>query len=100
MQRRVEQMEVEPAAGADVATVRFQLPNGSKVTRRFQKDALIRSLYDWLELHFFTTHSETKRFSISTAHPKVELKDEHLDSTVERVGLFPRGMLYVQDLDL
>ena len=100
MQRRVEQMQAEPTTSTDVATVRFQLPNGSKVTRRFEKGALIRSVYDWLEVHLFSVQSETTRFSISTAHPKVELKDEHLDSTVESVGLFPRGMLYVQDLDL
>ena len=88
----------EPTAGADVAIVRFQLPSNAKITRRFKKDDSIQVLYDWLDVHFYDNKSETKRFSVSTAHPKVELTN--MNATVDSVGLFPRGMLYVQDLDL
>ncbi len=91
-------MPTEPMASADVATVRFQLPTNAKVTRRFKRDALVKDMHDWLEVYFYENKSDTKRFSVSTAHPKVELTD--MGATVDSVGLFPRGMLYVQDLDL
>ena len=91
-------MPTEAAVGAGTATVRFQLPNNSKVTRRFDKEASVQELYDWLEVYFYDNNSDTKRFSLSTTHPKVELED--MGATVNSVGLFPRGMLYVQDLDL
>ena len=100
MERRKAELSEEPSAGTDIATVRFLLPNGSKVTRRFTKDTCIKTVHEWMEVHFYSIESTTSNFSLSTAHPKVELTGSHLTSTLEAAGLFPRGMLYVQDLDL
>lgn len=46
-------------------------------------------------VHFSDTSSEVKNFSVSTHAQKQE--DNQL--TIEEVGLHPRGMLYVADLD-
>ena len=48
-------------------------------------------------IHFADEGDLTRNFSMSTHFPKVELTDNSL--SVEAVGLVPRGMVYVQDLD-
>lgn len=83
----------------DVATVRFQLPKGTKLSRRFYKHDKVQIVYDFLTVHFADSQwlGIVKNFSVTTHFPKQELDDMNL--TLEDVGLYPRGMLYVQDLD-
>lgn len=95
------------SSSSDVATVRFQLPWGSKLSRRFKKSDTIQVLFDFLKLQFGEQHAAQlvndadaaliSNFSVSTHFPKVELTNT--SQTVEEAGLYPRGMLYVQDLD-
>uniref|UniRef100_A0A7S3MDT0 UBX domain-containing protein n=1 Tax=Spumella elongata TaxID=89044 RepID=A0A7S3MDT0_9STRA len=90
----------EPEAAPAVSAVRFQLPSGKKLSRRFGKTETVQRLYDYLTLVFHETPEDEKKivhFSVSTQFPKLELTD--MTQTIEAVGLHPRGMLYVQDLD-
>lgn len=88
-----------PAGGADVATLRFQMPSGDKVVRRFHKDASVGELCGWLDVHFSdSTTMDTVNYTVSTGYPKVDLTD--MQATLEGCGLHPRGMLYVHDRDL
>lgn len=96
------QSHPEPTTGgAEVSTVRFQLPQGTKLSRRFNKADTIQVIYDFLRLHFADIAGDgvnpIENFSVATHFPKVELTD--MERTIEEVGLHPRGMLYVQDLD-
>jgi len=81
----------------DAAAIRFQLPSGTKILRRFHKCDTVQTLYDFLTVYFADTNNDVTTFSVSTHFPKVELKD--MNSSIEAVGLFPRGMLFVQNLD-
>ena len=87
------------SAGIDACTIRFQLPSGMKINRRFLKADTVQYLFDWLDVYFNDTASiTTVNYSLSTAFPKVELTD--LAATLDSYGLHPKAMLYVQDLDL
>ena len=54
-------------------------------------------IYDYLHLYFAENHIEVTNFTVSTHFPKQNL--ENMSATVQDLGLHPRGMLYVQDLD-
>ncbi|KAJ1425463.1 thioredoxin-like protein [Ochromonadaceae sp. CCMP2298] len=91
----------EPEADASVSTVRFQLPTGKKLSRRFLKTDTVQRIFDFLILHFDSLSGESEgvlNFSLCTHFPKVELTE--MDQTIEQVGLHPRGMLFVMDLDV
>jgi hypothetical protein len=46
---------------------------------------------------FYEEGDVTSHFSVCTSYPKVELDD--MEKTLEEMGLVPRSMLFVQDLD-
>lgn len=90
----------EPDVGPAISAVRFQLPSGKKLSRRFAKTETVQRLFDYLTLTFSEVPEEEHKivhFSVCTQFPKLELSD--MSQTIEAVGLHPRGMLYVQDLD-
>ena len=92
-----ESLIEEPAAGPDVSALRFQLPKGIKISRRFRKTDTIQKLFDFLSIHFADNEIEIKNFAVGTNFPKKNFED--MDSTIELEGLHPRGMLFVIDLD-
>lgn len=87
----------EPPADASAAVVRFQLPLGAKVGRRFKKDETVQTVLDFLTLHFEDTGANISRFAVSTNYPKRQLDDSAM--TIEEAGLYPRGVLFVNDLN-
>jgi FAS-associated factor 2 len=92
-----ESLLEEPQPAADVATVRFQLPQGTKLARRFHREHSAQMIYDYLTLYFADNGVAVTNFVVSTHFPKQNLED--MSATVQDLGLHPRGMLYVQDLD-
>lgn len=88
-----------PASGG--TRVRFNLPTGKKLDRRFHNDETIAALKAFLILHFNEQTDETKHIKnigLSTSFPKKSYNDD--DSlTLEETGLSPQAMLMVQDLD-
>jgi len=85
----------EPST-SDAATIRFQLPAGNKISRKFLKTDPLQKLADFLELYLSENNIEM-RILMSTNFPKRDLTD--MNMTVDEAGLFPRGVLFVQDLD-
>ena len=87
-----------PAAGG--TRVRFTLPTGKKLDRRFHNDDTIAALKAFLILHFSEQTDETqhiKNIGLSTSFPKQAYEDDSM--TLEESGLSPQAMLMVQDLD-
>lgn len=83
-----------------VAVVRFQLPQSckaSKLQRRFNRTDTVQTLYDYLSVYFHDEKTGIVRFVVSTNFPKQDLTD--MSQTMEDVGVFPRGALFVTDLD-
>ena len=91
-------LTVEPAKGAEgVANLRFQLPSGSKIMRRFHKDQTVQAILDFLSIHFEDNNIEIVNFAVSTSFPKIDLDDE--TQTLDAVGVYPSAALMVRDLD-
>ncbi|KAL9188771.1 hypothetical protein ACHAXT_007149 [Thalassiosira profunda] len=89
----------EPSAGPGTARLRFTLPNGKKVDRRFRSADTIDTLRAFLTVHFDEQGIEIKNFSLSTNYPKKTFGEEDDGATLEEAGLGAGGVLMVQDLD-
>ena len=76
-------VSVEPAAGADVATVRFQLPSGAKLTRIFHKTTKMEDVSNYIALQFYESSKENPvtRFMMSTNYPKRDIVN--MEMTIE-----------------
>lgn len=85
----------EPASGG--ARIRFTLPSGKKLDRRFENDETVASLKAFLILHFAENNPEIKHIAISTSFPKKTYDED--DKTLVESGLSPQAVLMVQDLD-
>ncbi len=101
MNRARELMETcaEPAAGAGVARIRFTLPNGKKVDRRFRSNETIEVLRAFLIVNFDEQGMGIKIFGISTNFPKRSFGEHQDGLTLEEAGLSPQAVVMVQDLD-
>mmetsp|Transcript_6328 Transcript_6328/g.13733 ORF Transcript_6328/g.13733 Transcript_6328/m.13733 type:complete len:577 (+) Transcript_6328:62-1792(+) len=90
----------EPPAGGTVARVRFTLPNGKKVDRRFHPGNNLKAVYAFLTVYFHEEGVELKNFGLSTNFPKRSFSlEEEGEKTLEEVGLCPQAVVMVQDLD-
>lgn len=81
--------------------VRFVLPTGAKLDRRFHNDDTILALKSFLILHFSEQTDATKdikNIGLSTSFPK-KTYHELEEQTLEESGLSPQAVLMVQDLD-
>jgi len=104
----------EPSKGTPgCARIRFRLPNGKQLDRRFEADETIGSLKAFLVLHF-ESESKTsskkcedsvmKRVALSTNFPKrcyggEGNEDGDDEKTLKECDLCPQAVLMVQDLD-
>jgi FAS-associated factor 2 len=89
------QVRPEPESGG--TTVRFVLPSGMKLNRRFGSDETIGALKAFLKLHFHENEIAIERVALSTNFPRKTFDDEGI--TLEAAGLSPQAVLMVQDLD-
>lgn len=100
--RSLVEQAVEPPVGLKqgVARMRFTLPNGKKVDRRFHSSERIETMRAFLIVHFHEHGIEMKNFGLSTNYPKKTFKAEEDDKlTLEEAGLAPQAVVMVQDLD-
>lgn len=75
IQRRRELIGEEPPQSPDIAALRFQLPQGTKISRRFHKNEVIQKIVDFLLVYFFDQGQDISNIAIATHFPKVELND-------------------------
>lgn len=90
-----EMLRPEPSSGG--ARIRFVLPSGQKIDRRFEDDETIGALKAFLVLHFAEQYPEIKNVALTTNFPKQTHTDER--KTLKESGLCPQSAVMVQDLD-
>lgn len=90
----------EPVVGAsNTAVIRFVLPTGMKLNRRFGSEETVAALKAFLFLHFRENGlPNVKNIGLSTNFPKKSY-DENDEQTLQQAGLSPQAVLMVQDLD-
>ena len=90
----------EPPAGATgIASLRFTLPNGKRVDRRFNAADRIETIRAFLIVHFHEQGIEMKNFSLSTNYPRKTFNENDDNLTLGEAGLTPQAVVMVQDLD-
>ena len=99
MDRARQLTSEEPAAGPGVARIRFTLPNGKKVDRRFRSEETVEVLKAFLMVHFEEEGVEIKNIGLSTNFPRKTFGEEDNGLTLEEAGLSPQAVVMVQDLD-
>jgi hypothetical protein len=97
-------IRAEPATGG--TRIRFQLPTGQKLERRFENDETIGALKAYLIVHFADMNGDganakqppaITNIGLSTNFPKRTHDDD--DKTLQESDLCPQAVLMVQDLD-
>ena len=92
-------LRTEPSSGG--TRIRFVLPSGQKLDRRFENDETVATLKAFLILYFAEKQSDDetkiKNIALSTNFPKKTYEDDN--QSLEECGLSPQSVLMVQDLD-
>ena len=93
--------EPAPDLKQGVARLRFTMPNGKKVDRRFHSVDTIETIRAFLIVHFHEQSVEgMKNIGLSTNYPRKTFKEEEDDKMkLEEAGLAPQAVIMVQDLD-
>jgi hypothetical protein len=101
LQKAKSILQEEPKDDRGVTRIRFVLPSGKKVIRKFAADERVSVLRAFLTLYFHDNNmAEMPNIGLSTAFPKKcfdHESDEQL--TLREAGLSPQAVLMVQDLD-
>eukprot|EP00339_Tiarina_fusa_P023226 CAMPEP_0117077766 /NCGR_PEP_ID=MMETSP0472-20121206/54813_1 /TAXON_ID=693140 ORGANISM="Tiarina fusus, Strain LIS" /NCGR_SAMPLE_ID=MMETSP0472 /ASSEMBLY_ACC=CAM_ASM_000603 /LENGTH=371 /DNA_ID=CAMNT_0004804197 /DNA_START=122 /DNA_END=1233 /DNA_ORIENTATION=+ len=88
---------IRPAPSSGGTRIRFVLPSGQKLDRRFENDETVGALKAYLVLHFAENNPAIKNIALSTNFPKKTHDDD--DKTLQESDLCPQSVLMVQDLD-
>ncbi|KAH9259574.1 hypothetical protein BASA81_001996 [Batrachochytrium salamandrivorans] len=89
--------EPAPSTTEPVATLRFNFPQGQKLSRRFLASDTVGYVRTVLECHVADQNIALQRFALSSNFPK-RVYDNDGD-TLQQAGLFPQAALFVQDLN-
>lgn len=84
----------EPESGT---VIRFTLPSGVKLNRRFVSTETIGTLKAFLTIYFHENEMEMGSIGLSTAFPRKSYQNDN--ETLDDAGLSPQAVLMVQDLD-
>lgn len=90
----------EPNTGsntnADISMIRFTLPNGLRLQRRFAVTDTLQCIRDFI---FVASHESKKplcHFDFGTNFPRrTFLENENNEMTIKNAGLYPQVMLFV-----
>lgn len=93
-------LQDEPKEG-DITQIRFVLPSGRKIVRKFNSDDKVKLLRAFLTMYFHENNmDEMPNIGLSTNYPKKAFNDESdYDLTLQEAALSPQAVLMVQDLD-
>jgi FAS-associated factor 2 len=111
-QRRVEQEAAEALQAAQnilrpepepqdphSTVIRFVLPSGTKLNRRFGADETMAAVRAFLQVHCVEHDWSLRNIGLSTNFPRQTFAPEDDDTTLQEAGLVPQAVLMVQDLD-
>mmetsp|Transcript_2491 Transcript_2491/g.3326 ORF Transcript_2491/g.3326 Transcript_2491/m.3326 type:complete len:544 (+) Transcript_2491:86-1717(+) len=87
------------SGGETFARIRFMLPNGKRIERKFRGKETIDTVKSFLILYFEENEDigKIENFQLSSNYPKKALVDG--EAKLESEGLCPQAVIMVQDLD-
>jgi len=93
MRRKRQRIPPEPEAGPGVAKIMFVMPDGVRVTRRFQHEDTVEILYDYTAAALDESGVRGAEFKLRTTFPKAVLGD--MQMSVKQAGLVPSAQVLV-----
>jgi hypothetical protein len=98
LRRKRDGLAPEPPPGPDTTKIRLQLPNGSKIDRRFLASSTLAAVRDFVDVYLGDNgHAHIERYSLATNFPRKVFTDGGMG--LREAGLHPQSVLYVQDQD-
>lgn len=94
-------LKPEPAAGGgSSSSLRFCLPTGAKLNRRFAAHETLAAVRAYLTVYFAEHGIAIRSIGLSTSFPRRTFNDDDSDAlTLLDAGFGPQAVLMVQDLD-
>ena len=84
---------------SEVTHIRFTLPSGSRIDRRFYSTDSVGVVRAFLVVYFHENDVSIEKCSISTNYPKKTFSDKDDELTLREAGLVPQAVIMIQDLD-
>ena len=84
---------------SEMTHIRFTLPSGTRIDRRFRSNDSIQIVRAFLFVYFNEKNITIEKFSISTNYPKKTFTEEDNDLSLSEAGLVPQAVIMIQDLD-
>lgn len=101
LQKLRDQIRPEPDASdtKNSTMIRFCLPTGAKINRRFENTETVSALKGFLRIYCVDNNIEMGSIGLSTNFPRKTFEDSDNDKTLTEAELSPQAVLMVQDLD-
>ena len=89
-------LPAEPAAGEGVTTVLVRMPDGPRISRRFDKAAPLRLVRRWVEA---SSPAEMRMvaFELVSTYPRFVATEDNAEQTLEQAGLHPQATMFVKE---
>eukprot|EP00614_Pseudopedinella_elastica_P026910 CAMPEP_0172619406 /NCGR_PEP_ID=MMETSP1068-20121228/93177_1 /TAXON_ID=35684 /ORGANISM="Pseudopedinella elastica, Strain CCMP716" /LENGTH=221 /DNA_ID=CAMNT_0013426151 /DNA_START=353 /DNA_END=1018 /DNA_ORIENTATION=- len=97
LKRKRDGLAAEPAPGPETTKLRLQLPNGSKLDRRFNASVTLQEVRNFIDVYLGDNELSIESYSLSTNFPRRVYNEDAI--SLREAGLHPQSVLYVQDLD-
>ena len=85
LKRKRESLGVEPPKGPDATKLRLQLPNGSKLDRRFLATASLQDVRNFVDVYLGDNEIPIESYSLSTNFPRKTFED-HSQTLIDAVS--------------
>lgn len=92
--RKLESLPAEPEKAPGIATVVLRLPDGGRISRRFEKSAALEQVFDWAEANSV----DIEVACLVSSYPRKRyLYPEDAHISIENAGFFPSAMLLLEE---
>ena len=90
----------EATVTTNATTIRFCLPDGTKLTRKFEATQTLSDVRSFLTVHFFDNNIAISNIGLSTNFPRTTYNDDSDGArTLQDAQLAPQAVIMIQDLD-
>ena len=87
--------EPEPGA-ADVTTVLVRMPDGPRISRRFEKSAALKLVRLWVESSS-PPERPMRAFELVSTFPRFTASEANQELSLDAAGLHPQATLFVKE---
>ena len=89
-------LPTEPDAGEGVTTVLVRMPDGPRISRRFDKATPLRLVRSWVEASS-PAEMRMSAFELVSTYPRFISSELNAEQTLEQAGLHPQATMFVKE---